>query len=116
MQQQPSSSNSEFFKDITLAMIAANVPWYKLQVPQFKSFLEKYCKRNIPDKSTLRKNYLNVCYTETLEQIRAAFGNSYIWIAADKTAYSRYIMNSIVGKLDSENPAKSYLIYCKALE
>lgn len=118
MQQQSSSSNSEFYKDMALAMIAANVPWYKLQVPQFKSFLEKYFKRNIPDESTLRKNYLNVCYIETLEKIRADIGDSYIWIGVDETtdAVGCYIANLIVGKLDSENPAKPYLIYCKPLE
>lgn len=103
---------------MALAMIAANVPWYKLQVPQFKSFLEKYFKHNIPDESTLRKNYLNVCYIETLEKIRADIGDSYIWIGVDETmdAVGRYIANLIVSKLDSENPAKAYLIYCKPLE
>ena len=33
-----------------------------------------------------------------------------------RQAVGRYIANFIVGKLDSENPAKPYLIYCKPLD
>lgn len=36
----------------------------------FKHFLEKHTKQIIPDKSTLRKNYIDSCYEGTIEKIR----------------------------------------------
>lgn len=53
--QQSSNVRSEFFHDMCNAMVAANIPWYKLQVPKYRAFLEKYCGRQIPNDSTLRK-------------------------------------------------------------
>jgi hypothetical protein len=43
-------------------MVAANIPWYKLENPIFKSFLGKYTNFTIPTESTLRKNYLLPSY------------------------------------------------------
>jgi hypothetical protein len=60
--QQESGIRNEFFKDLCSAMVAADIPWYKIQVPNFRSFLEKYCKRHVPDESTFHNNYLNACY------------------------------------------------------
>jgi hypothetical protein len=58
--KQESGIRNEFFKDLCNAVVAADIPWYKLQVPKFCSFFEKYCKRPVPDNSTLCKNYLDV--------------------------------------------------------
>jgi hypothetical protein len=60
--QQETGIRNEFFKDLCSVMVAADILWYKLQVPKFRSFLEKYHKRQIPDKSTLCKNNLYACY------------------------------------------------------
>jgi hypothetical protein len=43
--QQESRIRNEFFKDLCNAMVASDIPWYKLQVPNCLSFFEKYCKR-----------------------------------------------------------------------
>ena len=101
-----------------MALVAANILWNKLQVAAFKHFLQKYCNSNIPDESTLRKNYLDFCYVDVLEKIRVDIGNSPIWISADETtdASGRFIANVIVGKMDFEDASKPYLIYCKSLE
>jgi hypothetical protein len=32
-----------FALDLCSALVAANIPWAKLDCPQFKVFLEKYC-------------------------------------------------------------------------
>ena len=48
-----------FFLDLCQALIDANIPWNKLSHPNFHGFLEKYCNRNIPHESTLRKTYLD---------------------------------------------------------
>jgi hypothetical protein len=76
-------------------MVAADIPWYKPQVPKFHSFFEKYCKRQVPDESILRKNYLHVCYQETIVNIWKDIGDSYIWVAVDKTTdvLGRFITN-----------------------
>jgi hypothetical protein len=44
-------------------MVSANISRFKLQMPKFRSFLEKRCKQ--PGQSTLRKHYLPICYEET---------------------------------------------------
>jgi hypothetical protein len=67
--QQESGIRNEFFKDLCNAVVAADILWYKLQVPKFRSFFEKYCKRVVPEESTLRKNYLDVSYEETIVNI-----------------------------------------------
>lgn len=47
---------NDFNKHLCLALVAVNIPWYKLQVSQFHSFLGKYTGRH--DETVLRKNYL----------------------------------------------------------
>jgi hypothetical protein len=78
-------------------MVAAYIPWYKLQVPKFRSFFEKHCKRQDPDESKLRKKYLDACYQETIVNIREEIGDSYIWVAVDETtdALGRFVANLI---------------------
>jgi len=40
-------------------MIAANIPWHKLQVPKFKNFFEKYTNKHIPDESRYSEKKLS---------------------------------------------------------
>ena len=117
MQKTPNSTN-EFFRDMCSAMVAANIPWYKLEVPEYRAFLQKYCGQQIPDESTLRKNYLDFCYLEALKSARRYISNHHIWIAVDETTdvCGRFIANLVVGKLDGEEPSKPILISCKVLE
>jgi len=49
-----------FNKDLCSTLIVANIPWNKLQIPEFKNFLEKYTGKHIPDERTLRKNDLGL--------------------------------------------------------
>jgi hypothetical protein len=80
--------------------------------------LEKYTKKHIPDESTLRKNYLNQCYTDVLQNIREFIGSSYIFFSVDETTDPRgkYVANFIVSKLNADSPSKSYLLTSKVLE
>lgn len=59
-------SNNEvsdpFVEDLADALIGANIPFFKLENQSFKYFLSKYCNRQIPDESTLRKKYLDICF------------------------------------------------------
>ena len=98
-------------------MSATNIPWNKVQVSEYHSFLKKYCNKSIPDESRLRKNFLNECYQDTLASIWNGIQDSYIWIAIDETtdALGRYITNLIVGKLDPETFSKPHLICSRIL-
>lgn len=114
-----STSKNEFYVDLCEAFLASNIPLNKLNNRNLKGFLQKYCKnQNIPDESTLRKNYLPAIYQSVLEEIRNEIGNnSLIWISADETtdACGRYVANLLLGKLSTE-PSRPYLASCKILD
>jgi hypothetical protein len=95
--QQESGIGNEFVKDLCNAMAATDIPWYKLQVPKFRPFFEKYCKRQVPDETTLLKDYLHACYQETIVNIRK---ESYLLAAVDETtdALGRFVAKLIVGR------------------
>ncbi|KAJ4430864.1 hypothetical protein ANN_19455 [Periplaneta americana] len=116
---QPTSSNlsSNFYADLTRAFVAANIPWNAIENPVLRQFLQKYCKRNIPSESTLRKNYLDRIYNETLASIREDIGDSYIWVSVDETSdpMDRYIANMVVGKLSPDGPSIPHLVCVKEL-
>jgi hypothetical protein len=108
----------EFNADLCEAMIKSNIALNKLQNKFFKSFLEKYSNRHIPDESTLRKNYVNSIYKETIEEIKKIVGDNYIWFSVDETIDScgRYVANFIVGVLNDEIATKGFLISSKQLD
>jgi hypothetical protein len=108
----------EFNADLCEAMIKSNIALNKLQNKFFKSFLEKYSNRHIPDESTLRKNYVNSIYKETIEEIKKIVGDNYIWFSVDETTDScgRYVANFIVGVLNDEIATKGFLISSKQLD
>ncbi len=60
----PPSRSEVVGKELCSAMLAANIPWMKLEVPQLKEFLEKNIGIHIPSESTLRKKYMPECYDE----------------------------------------------------
>nr|CAD7438991.1 unnamed protein product [Timema bartmani] len=99
-------------------MVAANIPWTKLNNPILKGFLTKYTNRQIPDESTLRKNYLHPQYFSTIEKMKEDIGDSYFWASVDETTdrCGRYIANIVVGKLDSTGPSSPHLIASRVLE
>ncbi|KAF0760196.1 DUF659 domain-containing protein [Aphis craccivora] len=111
------SKVNTFNQDLCLSLVAANIPWKKLQNTEFRQFLEKYTNKHIPDESTLRKTYLGPCYQNVISQIRDEVGDSYIWISVDETTdiNGRFIANLIIGVLHREKATRSYLISCKEL-
>lgn len=113
---KPKNINS-FNEDLCLALIAANIPWNKLQIPLFKNFLNKYTNNHIPDESTLRKNYLGPCYSRVIISIREIIGDSDIWISVDETTDTngRYIANLLVGFLKHDTASQAYLLASKEL-
>uniref|UniRef100_A0A2S2PMY2 DUF659 domain-containing protein n=1 Tax=Schizaphis graminum TaxID=13262 RepID=A0A2S2PMY2_SCHGA len=105
----PNENNlNNFNKDLCLALVAANIPWYKMQVPQFHTFLEKYTD----------KHYFEPCYHNTLTKIKNETGENNIWIAVDETTdlNGRYIANLLVRILKSNTQTCPFLLTCKVLE
>jgi hypothetical protein len=102
---------SDFNYELCEALIAADIPFFKLKNEILKSFLQKWTKQNIPDNSTLHKNYLNDLCNNVIFKVREYLEDKYIWIAVDETTDSKgkYVVNIIGGSLEIENP-KSFLL------
>lgn len=109
---------NDFNKDLCLALAAANINWYKMQILQFRTCLKKYTKKHIPDESALSKNYLGLCYDKTLSEIKNIIGENNIWIVVDVTTDTngRYVANLLIGILKSNTLIHSFLLACKFLE
>lgn len=109
------SKNTEqesFRVDLCNALISSNIPLSKLDNPTFKTFLEKYTKMSIPDRTTIRKKYVDIVFNETMSKIKEIIGNNYIYFVVDETTdiCGRYIANLLIGTLDENCASKSYLI------
>ncbi|XP_023310524.1 CGG triplet repeat-binding protein 1-like [Anoplophora glabripennis] len=60
---------TKFNEDLCRMFLATNIPLHKMTNPQVKAFLQKYCKFNTPDESTLRKNVVGKVYASVIEEI-----------------------------------------------
>lgn len=107
-----------FSRDLCKAFIDANIPLWKLENPSLRNFLGKYTKKNIPDESTLRKNYVDKYYAQTIETIREKTANKKLWVSMDETidATGRQMCNVIVGTMEPGEQSHIYLLTCEALE
>jgi len=112
------TKKSSFNKDLCYALLSANIPLNKLNNPNFKSFLEKYTSKEIPNQTTLRKGYVNEIYEDTLVKIRSFIFGKKIWVSIDETTDSagRYIANVIVGTLELNGPGHVFLLNCAELD
>lgn len=110
-------NQSEFNKFVCEAFVEANIPFHKLNYPKFNQLLKQCNKFNIPDESTLRKNYLPKLYNDKMNEIKKIVDNKKIWVSVDETSDTklRCIANVLVGVLDDETQ-KSHLINCVELE
>ncbi|KAL4089735.1 hypothetical protein QTP88_024707 [Uroleucon formosanum] len=120
LNSEPSTSSnnlSAFNTDLCRMLIRADIPIFKLKNREFTDFLEKYTRQQIPDESTIRKNYVNIIYEETLQSIRQCIQDGPIWVSIDESTdvEGGYFGNVIIGKLCSE-PTKSFLLNCVQLE
>lgn len=112
------TKKSSFNKDLCYALLSANIPLNKLNNHNFKSFLEKYTSKEIPNQTTLRKGYVNDIYEDTLVKIRSFIFGKKIWVSIDETTDSagRYIANVIVGTLELNGPGHVFLLNCRTRE
>lgn len=113
------SRQNAFNKELSSALIAANIPFESLNTIQFRDFLSEWTQQIIPYPSTLRKSYADICYQETIEKIRGEFENDCkIWLSVDETTDSegRYIAHAIVAPMYSDRFGIQRLINCAELE
>jgi hypothetical protein len=75
------SKKSIFSKDIFQTLLSANIPLNKVNNKDFRLFLEKYTKKEIPDESILRKSYVNYIDVETMNKIRSNIAGHKIWVS-----------------------------------
>lgn len=101
-----------------MSLIAANIPWFKLQIPLFRDFLLNYTKKHIPDESTLGKSFLHPCYLKTVEKIREKIGDSYVYRVVDETTdiNGNYIANLLIDMSNEHNSSKPFLITMQKIE
>ncbi|CAH1101668.1 unnamed protein product [Psylliodes chrysocephalus] len=59
----------QFNAELCKAMITSNIPLAKLNSPNLRQFLGKFCNINIPDESTIRKGSVDSIFKETLTNI-----------------------------------------------
>ena len=92
----------KFNKDLTQALIKANIPISKVNHPAFKLFLEKHMSRSLPDESTLRKNYISAIYDERIQKIKEIIGDNDIFLIVDQATdcKKRAVLNILVGPLN----------------
>jgi len=109
---------SSFNLDLCRALTSANIPLNKVNNAIFRDFLEKYTGKEIPDESTMRKNYLSECYQETMNTIRSYVTDKKIWVSIDETTdcEGRYIANVVVGTLEKNESGKIFLLTSEQLE
>lgn len=56
----------------------SSIPLNKLSSKQFRNFLETYTGKEILMESTLRQDYVDYLYVETIEKIKSEFLNKNI--------------------------------------
>lgn len=112
------SKSSPFCKDLCRALVSANIPLAKINNECFKKFLEQYMNRNIPDESTLRKEYVHRCYEDTIEKIRGYVADKSIFVSIDETndEVGRSVANVMVGTLEEDKPGEIFLLAMDILE
>lgn len=110
LQNRP--SKSDFNAELCNALVAANIPLWKLENKTFSTFLSKHMGKTMPAESTLRKNYVQPIYEETMRNIRQKLNGKNIWISIDETtdAAGRYVANAIVGTLESDATESSIFL------
>ncbi|PSN43669.1 hypothetical protein C0J52_12000 [Blattella germanica] len=60
----PKLNVNKFILDLCDAIVGANIPLEKINIPVLKSFLEKYMKNYVSHPSTLQKKYILTLYAK----------------------------------------------------
>ena len=119
VQTQPKVTRSTIVgKQLTVAALAANIPWNKLRHPLVRDFLETNIGFTMPDETTLRRVHLPECYEDAVGEIRKDLEDSPLWMGVDETtdAQGRYVANVIAGRLNAVEYHPPFIVECTFLE
>ena len=117
MDSVPDKKN-EFFAGLTKALVMSNIPLNKVENPNFKSFLEKWTKKELPSESTLRKTYLEDEGKKCIQDIILRPHGEDIHLIIDECTdvLGRYVLAVLVGVLDMHNESKPVLFEVVEIE
>lgn len=108
--------NSTFNRSLAETLVACNIPWFKVQNPKFQQFIKDWTHKKCPHESTLRQYHLKPLYTKSINMVRAALKDKWIYVQVDEsTIRDRSIVCVLVGNLDGEK-TRSYCIDVVELE
>lgn len=116
--QSTSKQKDNFSKDLCLALISVDIPFFKLKNSVLNEFLLKYTNRNFLHESTLRKNYLHLSYQSTLQKLKEHISDNYVYLVVDETTDVRgnYVANLLIGKLNFQEAGYPFLLASKILD
>jgi hypothetical protein len=102
---------------VQLLTLQTFLAWLGFNAPVFRAWLKRETNHSVPHESTLRKQYLNIVYKNTMSVIRETVKNRKILISIDDTinATGRKVANVIVGILLPDRPGEKFLLTSEEL-
>lgn len=118
LQNAGQSKETRYRRELCRALVETDIPFTKLDHPEFRTFLEKWTSQKTPDESTLRKNYLPRQYEERIQELQQLFAGKHIWVGMDELCdkSKRSVGAVVVGRLDSNGWEAPYVIHLVELE
>ncbi|KAJ8941331.1 hypothetical protein NQ318_004775 [Aromia moschata] len=106
-----------FLYDLTVALVASDIPFHKLSRPALREFLEKYMNRKLPHPNTLRNRYVADIYRDVVRQIRGDIADNCVYFSIDEAtdASGRSVAHFVIGALKSNGASDCHLVASKVL-
>lgn len=99
-----------FYQAMTKLFVKMNIPFKRMNHPEWKQFCLEFCERTAPDESTCRHYYLEPLYEKEMELTRQIVENCWIYLQVDEAQfYDRKIVSILVGPLNGEQPRSRML-------
>ena len=75
--------NKDLAYELCKVMVVADLPWQKIEIPEFRNFLELNIGRKFPSRVTLVDTYLDKLYLEAVSGIKQDLSNGPVWCSVD---------------------------------
>ena len=110
--------NYDFRFELCKVMVAADMPWHKLEIPEFRNFLEFNLGTKLPCRKTLSTTYLDKLYNEAISSMKQQLSTGPIWASVDGTTdvVGRPVATVIIGQLDKNQFHKPFMANCEFLD
>ena len=110
--------NKDLAFELCEAMVASDMPWHKIEIPEFRRFLELNIGEKFPRDQALATTYLDKMYNIAISSMKEELSTGPVWVSMDGTTDScgRPVANVIIGKLDKAQFHKPYLANCEFLD